>query len=189
MSAALAVAVGLLLSGADSERILRQLIAQAAVAQVARIDPAWEPAQRDCAGLVRFAFRTAYRQVQPQRLAAGLWSPAPGAPDFADAQTLLRTHFVSIGRGPEPRRALRSGDLAAFRQAGDGEPVYHRMLIVVPPDPAHAEARVVYHPGEANAAVRSGTLESLVSQAPLAWRPVEDNPAFLGFFRFKEWMP
>ena len=33
-----------------------------------------------------------------------------------------------------------------------------------------------------------GVLDSLATEAPLEWRPVPANAAFLGFFRFKEWM-
>ena len=38
------------------------------------------------------------------------------------------------------------------------------------------------------AAVRTGELRRLTTEAPLEWRPVPENTAFLGFFRFKEWM-
>ena len=31
-------------------------------------------------------------------------------------------------------------------------------------------------------------LHRLATEAPLEWRPSAQNTAFLGFFRFKEWM-
>lgn len=170
--------------------LLRRQVAQVALAQVRRMDAAWHPDQRDCAGLLRFAYRMAYKQVAPERLASPLWRDARGQPsDFADAETLLAGSFQPLGRDAATRESLRTGDVLAFRQEQDAGPVFHLMLVVRPEDRAHAPARVVYHPGEKGAAVRTGVLDNLVTEAPLEWRPVPRNTAFLGFFRFKEWMP
>lgn len=171
------------------ETLLRREVAQVALAQVRRMDPAWHPEQRDCAGLVRFAFRGAYRRFHPERLASPLWLDDKGRPgDFADAETLLARSFVPLGRDEATRESLRTGDLVAFRQERDAGPIFHLMLVVRPEDKAHAPTRIVYHPGDKGAAVRTGVLQSLVTEAPLEWRPVPQNTAFLGFFRFKEWM-
>ena len=171
------------------ETLLRREVAQVALAQVRRMDPAWHPDQRDCAGLVRLAFRGAYRRFRPERLASPLWLDDQGRPgDFADAETLLSRSFVPLGRGEATRESLRTGDLVAFRQERDAGPIFHLMLVVRPEDKAHAPTRIVYHPGDKGAAVRTGVLQSLVTEAPLEWRPVPQNTAFLGFFRFKEWM-
>ncbi|MBZ4375423.1 DUF1175 family protein [Corallococcus sp. AS-1-6] len=170
-------------------RLLRREVAQVALAQVKAFDAAWQPAQRDCAGLIRYAYRTAYRRVAAERLASPLWRDARGGPsDFADAETLISRSFAPLGRGEDAREQLRTGDVVAFRQEHDAGPVFHLMLVVRPEDRAHAPARVVYHPGEAGARVRTGVLDSLATEAPLEWRPVPANAAFLGFFRFKEWM-
>ncbi len=172
------------------EPLLRRLVAETAVAQVHRMDPAWEERQRDCAGLVRFAYRRAFAQLEPARVAAGLFRDGEGRPaQFADAATLLRGSFAPLGRDEAARRGIRSGDLAAFARDEDGIPVYHLMLLVVPDDPAHGPALVVYHPGEKGAAVRLGRLDDLARDAPAGWRPVPENPLFLGFSRFKEWTP
>ncbi|MFY0568105.1 DUF1175 family protein [Archangium lansingense] len=176
-------------SAESLETLLRREVAQVALAQVRRMDPAWHPDQRDCAGLVRFAFRGAYRRFSPERLASPLWLDDKGRPgDFADAETLLAHSFVPLGRDEATREALRTGDLVAFRQERDAGPIFHLMLVVRPEDKAHAPTRIVYHPGDKGAAVRTGVLQSLVTEAPLEWRPVPQNTAFLGFFRFKEWM-
>lgn len=173
-----------------AEPLLRRLVAETAVAQVRKMDPAWEERQRDCAGLVRFAYRTAYARLDPGRLVAGLFRDAQGRPgQFADAANLLRSSFVPLGRGDAARAAIRSGDLAAFGREEDGAPVLHLMLLVVPDDPAHARPLVVYHPGEPGAKVRMGRLDDLARDAPAGWRPVLENPLFLGFYRFKEWTP
>jgi uncharacterized protein len=172
------------------EPALRRLVAETAVRQARRIDPDWEERQRDCAGLVRFAYRRAYAQLSPARVSEGLFRDAQGRPaHFADAATLLRQSFALLGRGEAARRAVRSGDLAAFAREDDGGPIFHLMLLVVPDDPAHAPALVVYHPGEPGAEVRMGRLDDLARDAPAGWRPVPENPLFLGFYRFKEWTP
>lgn len=171
------------------DALLRREVAHVALAQVRRMDPNWHPAQRDCAGLVRFAFRGAYRRFHPERLSSPLWRDDTGAPsDFADAETLLTHSFVPLGRDDAARESLRTGDLVAFRQERDAGPLFHLMLVVRPEDKAHAPTRIVYHPGEKGAAVRTGLLQSLATEAPLEWRPIPQNTAFLGFFRFKEWM-
>jgi hypothetical protein len=171
------------------DALLRREVAHVSLAQVRRMDPTWHPEQRDCAGLVRFAFRGAYRRFHPARLSSPLWRDDSGAPsDFADAETLLTHSFVPLGRDEAAREALRTGDLVAFRQERDAGPLFHLMLVVRPEDKAHAPTRIVYHPGEKGAAVRTGLLQSLATEAPLEWRPVPQNTAFLGFFRFKEWM-
>jgi hypothetical protein len=61
------------------------------------------------------------------------------------------------------------------------------MLVVASADRAHTPARVIYHPGEPGADVRTGLLDELSRDAPAEWRPETTNPSFLGFFRFKEW--
>ena len=176
---------------APSELLVRRLVAETALAQVARIDPAWEEAQRDCAGLVRFAFRSAFKRLDPARAAQGPFRDAAGRPaQFADAATLLRTTFAPMGRDDDARAALRSGDLLAFaREDEDGAPVHHLMLVVRADDPAQGKTLVVYHPGEKGAAVRAGTLDNLARDAPAGWRPIPENPLFLGFYRLQEWSP
>jgi uncharacterized protein YfaT (DUF1175 family) len=169
--------------------LLRRELGKVALAQFEKFDPLWHPDQRDCAGLVRFAYRGAYKRFFPERLGHPLWVDVQGRPsEFADAETLLTSNFVPLGRDEATAETLRTGDLVAFRQEQDSGPVFHLMLVVRPEDKAHAPARVVYHPGEKGAAVRTGVLHRLATEAPLEWRPVPQNTAFLGFFRFKEWM-
>ena len=176
---------------AHSDALLRRVVADVAVAQVARPDAAWEPAQRDCAGLVRYAYRTAFKRLRPERLERPLFVDAAGhAADFADVENLVRGHsFVRLGRDEGARRRLQTGDVLVYRQdRGDDDVAWHMMLAIVP---AGAEPRVVYHPGHASPgepppAVRHGSLRELEREAPLLWRADIENPAFLGFFRFAE---
>jgi uncharacterized protein YfaT (DUF1175 family) len=167
--------------------LMRRTMADVTVAQLRAIDPAWEPKQRDCAGLVRFVYRQA---VPRQARGEPLFRDRTGAPtDFADAQTLVHHNFTLLGRDLTTRERLRTGDLVVFRQArGDEEPAYHLMLVLAPKNHAHAHPLVVYHPGEAGASLRTGTVRALDTTAPIEWRPLPQNTAFLGFYRFKEWL-
>ena len=176
---------------APSEALVRRLVAETALAQLTRPDPSWPEAQRDCAGLVRFAYRTAFKRLDPARASAGPFTDTAGKPThFADAANLLAGSFLNIGRDESALLQLRSGDLLAFaRQDEDGAPVHHLMIVVRPDDPARDRALVVYHPGETGSAVRSGLLDDLLRNAPHGWRPVPSNPLFLGFYRLKDWTP
>lgn len=166
--------------------LLRAAAADVAIAQAKRIDARWQPEQRDCAGLFRFAVREAYRRVAPERLKRPLFVARQGPTDFADAETLLSYNFTGLGRD-DSRVTLETGDVLAFRQSREDGDVFHLMVVVVPPDRAHGEVHVVYHPGEKDAAVRVGRLSELLREAPSEWRPAQQNPSFLGFYRFKEW--
>jgi uncharacterized protein YfaT (DUF1175 family) len=168
------------------DALLRTLVAETALAQQKRVDPAWNEHQRDCAGLVRFAYKSAYKKLRPARLSTPLFHDDHGcAVDFADAEALVKGSFTSLGRDAHARAQLATGDLLVFRQdRGDGDVVWHLMIAIVAPG---GEARVVYHPGEPGAAVKSGALRELTDSAPIEWRPVSENGAFLGFYRFNEW--
>jgi uncharacterized protein YfaT (DUF1175 family) len=190
MAPLLALLPVLLLAGSDAHRtLLQRAIAERALAQLQSFDPAWTPEQRDCAGLVRFVYRQAFQSLEPARAQRPLWRDGSGRPsDFADAEHLLAGSFFLLGRERSVGAALQSGDLVAFRQGEPGAEIFHLMLVVRDRDPAHG-AYVVYHPGEPGAAMRGGPLEELTRQAPHEWRPTAENPAFLGFYRFKEWSP
>ncbi|MFN7134144.1 MAG: DUF1175 family protein, partial [Myxococcales bacterium] len=127
---------------APGDALLRRLVGETALEQVQRVDPLWHPEQRDCAGLVRFAYRTAYRRLRPGRLQAPLFRDGSGrAVDFADAESLLRGSFRALGRDGAALRALRTGDVLGYRQERAGaEAAFHLMLVVVPEDPAHGGA-------------------------------------------------
>ena len=92
--------------------LLRREVAQVALAQFQKFDPLWHPDQRDCAGLVRFAYRSAYKRFYAERLERPLWLDVQGRPaEFADAETLLTRSFVPLGR-----------DEAAMRDAAHRRP-------------------------------------------------------------------
>jgi hypothetical protein len=103
---------------------------------------------------------------------------------FADVETLWRhnTHFV----GHNVARA-RPGDLLFFRQDGQRMP-FHAMIFVGQSQIERGhEQYVVYHTGPIGRSageIRRLALAQLVSYPDPRWRPLADNPGFLGVYRW-----
>jgi hypothetical protein len=196
------------------ETPLRQAVTQLALLQARRVSPRWQTEQRDCAGLVRFAFREALQQrsgEQRRRLdipAAlpvpaltdqartifpaypAIWQVAPDAAGrvrfsaFADAETLIGYNFRPKCRSLD---GARSGDLLVFRKALDVEQPYHLMLFVED-RPVNL---VVYHNGAAGAQgqVRVVRVPELQRSPDPVWLPTADNPHFLGVYEWNRLPP
>jgi uncharacterized protein len=112
-------------------------------------------------------------------------SPARYA-EFADARTIIRFNARRIGRDPE---ALRPGDLLYFHQTSQDEPDH--LMVYVGPSAFESEGRdwIVYHtgplaPGRAGE-VRKVRLADLLRHPAPRWRPVPQNPQFVGVFRLE----
>jgi uncharacterized protein YfaT (DUF1175 family) len=164
----------------------------------------------DCAALVRFAMREALRAHTPawaRRVALPFVPQFPdvrSAPrgrdgslplfrvsrstqsshaEFADARTIVALNARPVGR--EAGRA-QPGDLLYFRQDGQSQPDH--LMVVVGRSVFDDEGQdwVVYHtgpsagdPGE----VRKVRLSTLRQHPAARWRPLVENPAFVGVFR------
>ncbi|MGH9846174.1 MAG: DUF1175 family protein [Blastocatellia bacterium] len=206
----------------DDRENFRRWFTAIAEMQFYRLSEAWNPEQRDCAGLVRFAWREAlrrhdrpwfqaigkdYEAVAPDigaytldrgplgeklfradfgsfaagDLAAGKFS------EFADARTLKNHNAVFAGRN---RAQARTGDLLFFHQPWVQKFPYHVMIFLGAARQADEGARdwVVYHTGASPAdkgEVKKMRLAVLDEHPNRRWRPVENNPNFLGFYRLK----
>lgn len=127
-------------------------------------------------------------------LGAGLFRIRPGAfaPDdlvqgafaeFADADTLRRynTHWVS-----RDLSAARPGDLLCFRRQGHRMP-FHTMIYLGSSSFGEGTNWLIYHTGP-NAArhgeIRRVTVTELLQHPEFSWRPLPQNPAFLGVYRW-----
>jgi uncharacterized protein YfaT (DUF1175 family) len=170
--------------------------------------PLWEPAQRDCAGLLRFAFREAWG---PHTLAwrdrvgfggpppAGDPAPGSGGPwrrafptpegwaPFARGSCLRTLACVPLGRDVA---LARPGDLLFFSRGGARAQPDHAMAFVRPA--VDGEPMLLYHtgpehtggtPGEGE--VRRVRLDDLLHHPEADFRPLVENPAFLGVYRWK----
>ena len=168
----------------------------------------------DCASLLRYAYREALmRHDESWFLATGIDVPAPpgeirawnyphsplGAAlfrvktgtaqpqdavngsfaQFADAKTLVERNAFFVSR--DLRHAL-PGDLLFYRQFGHTSP-WHSMIVTR----AGGQAEVVYHTGPNHGdkgELRRVALAELADHPQPEWRPVPENPNFLGVFRW-----
>lgn len=176
--------------------------------QLERLSPAWEPAQRDCAGLLRFAFREAWGPHSPawkERLSytgafvakdpslrlAGPWRSAFPTPEgwrpFAKGAYLREWACEPLSREPAEGRP---GDLLFFSRPGARHTPDHAMAFGRP-DPDGTPV-LIYHTGaEGSAASREAgdmrrvRLTDLLQHPDPTFRPQPENPAFLGLYRWK----
>ncbi|WP_243316155.1 DUF1175 family protein [Geothrix paludis] len=176
--------------------------------QVEAPSPAWEPAQRDCAGLLRFAFREALTPhtaewrarvaftdgapgQDPSPAFAGAWRqgfPTPGGPrPFAKGAFLRQLSCVPLGRD---LAQAKPGDLLFFARGGAHAQPDHAMAFVRPD--VDGTPMLLYHTGpEGSGAsrqpgeVRRARLDDLMHHPDPDFRPLPENPAFLGLFRWR----
>lgn len=127
-------------------------------------------------------------------LGAGLFRIRPGAftpedlvdgafAEFADAQTLWRynTHLVS-----RDLDAAHPGDLLFFRQAGHRMP-FHTMIYLGRSYFDSGADLLIYHTGSDDrrtGEIRRVAIHDLLQHPQASWRPVPQNPAFLGVYRW-----
>jgi uncharacterized protein len=167
---------------------------------------------QDCAALLRYSYREALRAHNAQwaetqhmgdvafesvrqwrypetMLGTGLFRVRPGPlaegdegngafAQFADAHALMSWNTYREGRS---LRAAKPGDLIFFRQLEQNSP-YHSMVIT-----GSDAAWVVYHTGpigKSKGEMRRMTLADLLQHPDPRWRPVAENPNFLGVFRW-----
>jgi uncharacterized protein YfaT (DUF1175 family) len=167
---------------------------------------------QDCAGLLRYSYRealkahdvewaetqhvgeVAFESVRQWRypetmLGSGLFRVRPGPfaegdesngafAQFADAHALMSWNAYRVGR---TLRAAKPGDLIFFRQLEQNSP-YHSMVIT-----GRDADWVVYHTGpigKGKGEMRLMTLADLLRHPDARWRPVTENPNFLGVFRW-----
>jgi uncharacterized protein len=213
------------LSSSDDRDSFRRWFAYIAEMQFYKLSGAWNEEQRDCAGLVRFAWREALRghdRIWFQSISDGGEGYEAIAPDvkaydlkrsplgeklfradfgsfrrsdladgkfseFADART-LKTHNVTfISRD---RRQARRGDLLFFHQPWVQKFPYHVMIFIgdARHDGEGAGDWVVYHTGSSpndKGEIKKVRLAVLDHHPDRRWRPVVNNPNFLGFYRLK----
>lgn len=126
-------------------------------------------------------FRTAYGSFKESDLDGQTFS------EFADARTLKNFNTVFVSRD---RRQAQPGDLLFFYQPWVQKYPYHVMLFLGKPKIASEGAAdwVVYHTGarpEDGGTVKKVRLAVLDEHPDRRWRPRENNPNFLGFYRLK----
>jgi uncharacterized protein YfaT (DUF1175 family) len=197
------------LDTAQDEQAFRRWFTFLAEAQFFQ-EPSERPTEiKDCAALIRYAYREALRthdsawangarlpillalpsvekyQYPHTAIGASLFRVKDGRySQFADAQTLQRfnSHFISRNLD----RAL-PGDLLFYRHESTDMP-FHGIIYLGESQLQRDAARyVVYHtgpdadhPGE----IRRPSIEELMHHPNPQWRPLAGNPTFLGVYRW-----
>ena len=126
-------------------------------------------------------FRTDFGAFKPSDLPDGKFS------EFADARTLKNYNTTYVGRD---RSQAQPGDLLFFHQPWVQRFPYHVMVFLGEARHASEGAAdwVVYHTGSSpdeGGAIRKVRLAVLDHHPNRRWRPLSDNPNFLGFYRLK----
>jgi hypothetical protein len=180
--------------------VFRQWFVGIATHQKAHMSPLWK--DRDCSGLVRFAYREALRQhdaawaertqipiLFPRDIQAFHYPNIPELGDqifrtesgfgtFANAHNLLLYHCRKVDRHVSDR--IKPGDLMFFFHPQDLLFPYHVMIFT--------GDGLVYHTGptdDSEGEMRLWRWDDYFQGAPLEWLPTRENPYFLGFYRFK----
>jgi uncharacterized protein YfaT (DUF1175 family) len=172
------------------------------------------PEITDCASLLRFSYREALKRHNDSwfqttgievmappgeirawhypdtPLGASLFRVRPGSfvaadaangafAQFADAKTLVERNAYLVSRDV---REAQAGDLLFYRQFGQSSP-WHSMIVAE----TGPEARVVYHTGTDHGSpgeLRRVLISELLDHPQPQWRPLAQNPNFLGVFRW-----
>jgi uncharacterized protein YfaT (DUF1175 family) len=127
-------------------------------------------------------------------IGTGLFRTKPGAfaPDdvsngafaqFADAESLRRFNTRLVSR---QLAAARPGDLLFFRQEGHRMP-FHTMIYLGGSYFTDGSDWLIYHTGPSEGGtgeIRRVTVTELQSHPEFGWRPLPQNPAFLGVYRW-----
>jgi uncharacterized protein YfaT (DUF1175 family)/uncharacterized protein YfaP (DUF2135 family) len=198
----------------SDENALRISVTRLALLQAKKLSPQWEEKQRDCAGLVRFAFREALKpRSYSQNLNTGIpkslhlppiseysrkilpqhpmiWQVGYDGSGkaifgaYSDAETLIGYNFRKKSRDLQ---AARNGDLLVFLKAIETEQPYHLMMFVED----RPESLAVYHTGDLtdDVQVRIVRIGDLMQSPDPIWMPREDNPHFLGVYEWNRIKP
>jgi len=196
------------------EKALRETVTRLALLQAKKLSPQWMEQQRDCSGLVRFAYREAFDIGSPKEkerlgIPGALRLPVvsemskrvfPRFPQiwqvgvdregkprfgaFADAETLIGFNFRKKASGLQ---RARNGDLLVFQKALDNDQPYHLMIFVE----SRPENLAIYHNGAIGdeARVRVVRVSDLMESPDPVWIPSTGNPHFLGVFEWNRIRP
>jgi hypothetical protein len=202
------------LNSEDSERF-RNWFIWIALSSFKNDPPLWPRDERDCSGFVRYCVREALKKhtanwFSLSRYDGPIWEdvekynypnlplvgtkifrikpgPYSGTDEFANfaiARILVEYSMDFITK--DVSQAL-PGDIAVFFHPQDVQMPYHLMIFVGNLNIAEHEGWFVYHTGplgENQGELRFVRYSELVNYDP-SWAPLEINPYFLGFYRFK----
>jgi uncharacterized protein len=117
-------------------------------------------------------FRTKKGEFKKDDIASGIFAGT------ADVNNLLNFNMVFIGR---TKNVLKKGDVLFFIHPEDRNMPYHSII--------YTGEYLVYHTGPIDenpkGEVRKVKFDNLLKHPDSRWHPVQDNPGFLGIYRWK----
>jgi len=191
----------------DDREAFRGWFIRIAEAQFLKRSSGWQDAQRDCAGLIRYAYREAMKEHDAQWLArSGIGidknipdirrfhypavpvlgdrifkQKAGGALDASTFGTFADAEtLVTHNAGFVSRNVsdAKKGDILFFRIVSGGRNQYHSMIVA---GTENGEPVIIYHTGK----------EDIIKRVPLSYLkesrvfyPAQSNEKFLGVYRF-----
>lgn len=169
---------------AKNARKWREILWGQALKQSAKITPAWDPSQRDCAGFIRFLYRTS---ISGQ---AQMWMNAKGeVVDYVSARDLIQNNFELVTREPQPSQVKTGDVLVYFRPFYAREDAWHLMVVLEEQSMTTQKPLVIYHNGSRgpDAVIRKVWLDVMQNPTWGTWRPNPSNLYFQGLYRWKGW--
>ncbi len=195
-----------LVSVAD-RRAFRAWFVRIAEAQFVSSSYAWRDDERDCSGLIRFAYREALKRHDSdwqQRLGLPIDKNLPDVQRFQYPDVpVLGTRIFRVGKGPENFAEFAeaaylasfhtqyvskdiadalAGDVLFYFDAANVEFPYHSMIVTAPAREA-GDVMIVYHTG-GEAGLKRVPADYLLGSPDPAWQPAPENENFLGVHRF-----
>ncbi|MEN3008327.1 DUF1175 domain-containing protein [Pseudothermotoga sp.] len=202
------------LDSEDSERFRKWFI-WIAISALENDPALWSTKERDCAGFIRYCAREALRKHDRWWLGAiryvgpifedvqkcsypnlplvgeklfrakrGKFNDEKDFTSFAMARILVECSMNFVTKDV---KKASPGDVAVFFHPQDLEFPYHLMIYVGTLNPSENDGWFIYHtgpftnkPGE----LRIVRFRELMNYDP-TWMPIEKNPHFLGFYKFK----
>ncbi|MCP5483130.1 MAG: DUF1175 family protein [Spirochaetales bacterium] len=195
----------------EDRQAFRAWFVRIAEAQFVQESPAWGAGERDCAGLIRFAYREALKEHDQE------WQSRTGIPIDKNLMDVVRFRYPSVpvlgarlfrvrprsGASIDPENFSEFASAAYLRAyqtvavtremrnalPGDllffedeGSPEFpYHSMIVARPFP---DLTLVYHTGGPDGMKRV-KVDYLEQSPDPRWRPTAGNPHFLGVFRFR----
>lgn len=158
-------------------------IIRVALEQSEKPSPYWEPQQRDCAGFVRFVYKSALNTKAP------LWTPWEGSEriPYANAELLVSKSFSKVSDGIDD--SMKTGDLLVFRREGQKkEDQWHLMMVMESPWEQN-KWLVTYHNGarDESGGVKKLWMRDLIETEQSDWKPIKANKNFVGVYRWNAW--
>lgn len=164
----------------EDQSFYKMNIIRVALEQSERPSPNWEPQQRDCAGFVRFVYKTALNAKDPLWSS---WQEGERIP-YANAELLVAKNFSKISNSPDP--TMKTGDILVYRRDGQKkEDQWHLMMVMESPW-QQDKWLVTYHNGahDETGGVKKLWMNDLMDSE---WQPTKENKNFVGVYRWNTW--